>query len=122
MSDAKQGCRWFGRRHDAAAYTTDAKTRTPIGAICVHCQEMIAPEDDGWISSNGVVFHRACFVRGFVGSVAHLERRCGCFIPGSAEGDPPELTVREAAELALVTFEAMPRTLRNAQSWDGDDD
>jgi hypothetical protein len=39
-----------------------------------------------------------------VGSVAHLERRCSCYVPGATEGDPDGLTRRAAAEAAVQAF------------------
>jgi hypothetical protein len=56
--------------------------------------------------NNGdLVMHRACGMRGIIGSVAHQEQRCACFVPGSDEGDPPDMTRREAAEAALAIWE-----------------
>ncbi len=49
--------------------------------------------------------HRECLIRLVVGSVAHQERRCHCYIPGSTASDPPHLTLRQAAKLAWVKFE-----------------
>jgi hypothetical protein len=40
-----------------------------------------------------------------IGSVAHIERRCGCYVSGSMEGDPPEATRREAARAALNAWQ-----------------
>jgi len=51
--------------------------------------------------------HQECLFRSIAGPVAHIEHRCGCFIPGSSEGDPPGMTVREAARAALEAFERL---------------
>jgi len=42
-----------------------------------------------------------------IGSVAHLERRCCCYVPGSTEDDPPHMTPRQAARAALVLYNAV---------------
>ena len=52
-----------------------------------------------------LLFHRECQMRQFVGSVAHLEGRCQCFVPGSTCTDPPEMTRREAARAAVAAWE-----------------
>lgn len=48
--------------------------------------------------------HRVCLFRSVSGSVAHIEGRCGCFVPGSSERDDPGLTRLQAAEAALAAF------------------
>lgn len=48
--------------------------------------------------------HRECGVRAVCGSVAHIEHRCSCYVPGSAEGDDPSLTKRDGARLAAAAF------------------
>jgi len=83
----------------------------PVGHACGHCGEPIAAEDTGWLiphvagsAASLLPFHHACHLRGVVGSVAHQERRCSCFIPGSQAEDDPALTRRQAAEAALAYF------------------
>jgi len=44
--------------------------------------------------------HLDCFLRTLFGSVAHLEGRCSYYVSGSQEGDPPEMSRREAARRA----------------------
>jgi hypothetical protein len=46
--------------------------------------------------------HVECLLRLTIGSVAHIERRCGCYVAGSTESDPPHMTLREAARAAMV--------------------
>jgi hypothetical protein len=81
----------------------------PVGEPCVHCHEPIVASDDGWLipqpGTPEAVYHRACFVRSIIGSVAHVEHRCSCWVPGSSESDPPGMSLREAAEAALAAFE-----------------
>lgn len=82
-------------------------TATPIGEPCGRCEEPIVEGDAGVIlphlDGTGVVsevpFHRACFLRGVLGSVGHQQRRCSCF--GGTEEDPPEMSKREAAKAAV---------------------
>jgi hypothetical protein len=57
--------------------------------LCVWCGEA-APE-------TGV--HQECLFRMVVGSAAHQLGECSCY--GGEREDPPHLTKREAAELAL---------------------
>lgn len=38
--------------------------------------------------------------RAVVGSVAHLQRTCSCYVEGSELNDPPGLSLREAAKAA----------------------
>lgn len=76
-------------------------TETPVNETCNHCEEPIALGDQGVIYDNGPVAHLNCFLRGIVGSVAHQLKQCGCFVKGATEGDPPELTRRQAADKAV---------------------
>jgi hypothetical protein len=75
-----------------------------MGALCAHCNEPIAANDAGFLMSPpvAVAFHRACFLRSVVGSVAHQMRLCSCFVPGSTCSDDPNLTRRQAAEAAMA--------------------
>lgn len=50
--------------------------------------------------------HYACGFRAVCGSVAHIEQRCSCFVPGASETDDPALTKRQAAQAALDAFRA----------------
>ena len=63
--------------------------------ICQYCTEPSSTED-GW--------HRECKVRAVLGSVAHFEKRCGCYVPGSTEGDPPGTTLRQGAIAAYKAW------------------
>ncbi len=72
--------------------------------ICVYCNEEILPGERA--DNKGSDFHPECLFRAVAGSVAHLQRRCSCFVPGSREGDPPGLTRRQAAAAALAYYYA----------------
>jgi hypothetical protein len=70
--------------------------------ICPLCDEPIVAGDVLSKSQvNGGPAHHECVFRSFAGSVAHIERRCGCYVKGSDEHDPPGMSRREAARAAL---------------------
>lgn len=96
--------KWFGAWHPAPAYLDTPEVETPVGAPCGYCEETILAGDDGFIDAGGKPFHRACFLRMVIGSVAHVQHRCSCFVQGAHEGDPPGMTLREGAEAALEAF------------------
>jgi hypothetical protein len=84
----------------------------PVNTNCFHCEEPIRQGEPGFsmmhvgnLSASRVYEHRACFLRGIFGSVAHIEHRCSCFVPGSECGDPGGLTRRQAAEAAVRAYE-----------------
>lgn len=84
----------------------------PADVICFHCEEPIAKNEAGFsmfhignLSATRVYEHRACFLRGIFGSVAHIEKRCSCYVPGATCGDPEGLTARQAADAAVAAFE-----------------
>lgn len=96
------------------AYDWDEpKVETPVGAVCGHCGEPIAHDDGGCLlpcvglgESKEIAYHHTCFMRTVIGSVAHQQRRCMCYVPGSTEEDDPTLTRRQAAEAARAFFES----------------
>lgn len=83
----------------------------PVGAFCPQCGETIFAKDSGVILAGPAMFgggcydaytpgpaiHRNCFFRLTFGSVAHVRKRCSCYVPGSTEHDDPALSPREAA-------------------------
>lgn len=48
--------------------------------------------------------HQECRFRMVGGSVAHIERRCSCYVPGADETDPPGMSLREGARAALRAY------------------
>jgi len=72
---------------------------------CTWCGEALEQYDRHPAFSDAV--HFECGFRSVVGSVAHIEGRCSCFIAGSDEGDPQGMTKRQAAQSALKTFMAI---------------
>jgi hypothetical protein len=104
----------------------------PVGAPCFHCSEVFDDGDlgvaMGVLKTNGLggmtvcdeePYHRECFLRLVVGSVAHQERRCTCFSgTASEDGEPrsgelrsvsgeddPSLSKRQAAVVAVRSYE-----------------
>jgi len=92
---------WFGQSWGAPLCGPRNHAVTPAGIACAWCDEPIDAEDSGVIYSNGPAMHFECFIRSFAGSVAHIERRCPCFVAGSKDHDDPGLTKREAARAAM---------------------
>jgi len=73
---------------------------------CFHCGEAIVPSDDRIRCANGPVAHGNCFLRCVIGSVAHLLRKCRCFVPGSILRDPEGMSRRQAADAAVIAWKA----------------
>jgi hypothetical protein len=83
----------------------------PPGEVCLRCEEPITPDDGGYgtpmVTATGVGFawhHEECFIRQMVGSVAHINQRCSCFVANSHEEDPPGLSRRQAARAAMFAW------------------
>jgi hypothetical protein len=55
---------------------------------CLFCDEPVLPTDQQ--DPHAVI-----------GSVAHFQRRCSCYVLGASCGDPEGMTKREAARAAL---------------------
>jgi hypothetical protein len=116
--------KWFGESWDAPVCEIVDHVATPVGEKCLHCDEPIAEGDYGvvipLVDGNATIpipEHYACFMRRIIGSIAHLTRRCSCYVPGADEGDPPGLSKRLAAELALEHYERIGRAnARNRHS------
>lgn len=75
----------------------------PVGEPCSWCEEPIAAYELGYSLmcmgedfAKRIYTHRSCFLRGVIGSVAHIERRCSCYVHGAGDGDDPNLSKREA--------------------------
>lgn len=68
---------------------------------CMHCGELILP-NEVIVDVPAARLHRECLVRSLAGPIAHLEKKCSCFVPGAIEGDPPGLSRRAAAKLVLT--------------------
>jgi hypothetical protein len=70
---------------------------------CYHCGEPIVAELAHRITTcdGPAQLHHECNFRLIAGSVAHIERRCSCFVAGASETDDPRLSRRQAARAAL---------------------
>jgi hypothetical protein len=86
--------------------------RLPVNTKCFYCDEPIHKNEQGFsmmhignLSASRIYEHRECFLRGIFGSVAHIEKQCSCFVPGSTCGDPDGMTPRQAAQAALAAYE-----------------
>lgn len=76
-----------------------------MARFCEYCGEPITPGEH--LPFERSRFHGECIFRLMSGSLAHQERRCGCFIRGATETDPPGMTKREAAKAALAAFDRL---------------
>ena len=70
---------------------------------CPHCVEPITADDATERTGNGEVLHRECLIRMVAGSAAHQLHECSCY--GGDREDPPGLSRRQAARLALQICE-----------------
>ena len=78
---------------------------------CTWCGEKILASESNVFYPN---CHRECAIRQACGSVAHLEKRCGCYVEDSEEGDPPGMSKREAAFAAMQLLQAQEREREEA--------
>lgn len=100
--------KYFGRVHGCPLDME--RIDPPNCAPCTHCSEPITGADDGFalpVVGETVLaaYHRACFMRRVIGSVAHQQKRCSCYVAGASCNDDPNLNVRQAAEAALKFWE-----------------
>ena len=59
--------------------------------------------------------HLECGFRSIAGSVAHLQKRCSCYIQGAEETDPPGVSKREAARMALEFYRTTEFKFRDVE-------
>lgn len=69
--------------------------------VCAWCEEPIEATDKATVGQNFVT-HAECMARSVLGSLAHLKKTCSCYVAGSTESDPPELTKRQGARIAAI--------------------
>jgi hypothetical protein len=67
---------------------------------CIHCGEPVLDHEPHDQYANGPIAHRPCFMRALIGSLAHQQQQCSCYVLGSECGDPSDMTRRQAAEAA----------------------
>jgi hypothetical protein len=113
---------WFGESWGAPMCEDAPHVTTPVGALCLHCEEPVRADDRGvtvpqcglddlarrldperLLAPSRVALHLECHLRDTVGSVGHIEGRCSCV--GGDEEDPPGLSRREAAVAAVAAWE-----------------
>lgn len=106
--------KWFGAKHDAPAWDYAEPVATPVGEKCKWCGEPILEGEAGvcfpqvYIVVGGIelrewlAYHLECHLRQVLGSYGHLTKQCSCH--GGSLEDPPELSRRQAALLAYLTF------------------
>lgn len=76
--------------------------------VCAHCGEAILATDECMPFNGGLVLmYRCCGLRGILGSLAHLQGRCSCYVPGSTAADPEGMTLRQAAEAAVAEWKRL---------------
>jgi hypothetical protein len=104
--------KWFGIHR---ADPEEEVVATPVGKPCGFCEEGIEMGDRGvtfpHIDERGVVempYHFECHMRLVIGSVGPLRRRCSC--NGGDEGDPPGMTLLQAARAAFHLWQAITGT------------
>jgi hypothetical protein len=68
---------------------------------CPYCSEPLLP-DEPVTDFARQWHHRECAVRQIAGSAAHQLGECSCY--GGTREDPPQMTLRQAAQLAYDTF------------------
>lgn len=95
---------YFGAARDAPAWRSMAPIATPAGAPCTWCSEPIKQGDDGIVDAGGHPYHANCWIRQVSGGVNHLQGTCTCR-GGKDPADPPDMTLRQAADKAVELFE-----------------
>ena len=74
-------------------------------STCHWCDEPILASESIAADFPLLHMHRECALRGVLGSLGHLQRRCSCFVKGSeAEHDPLHVSKRDAARWAAVVY------------------
>ncbi len=69
---------------------------------CPWCEEGLQ-RGEALVHQQGLVYwHHECLFRATVGSAAHILKECSCF--GGEREDPPGMSKREAAKLALEVY------------------
>jgi hypothetical protein len=77
--------------------------------VCIGCDEVVFERDDRTSIIDGSTGQRRwghfeCAMRMAIGSAAHLNRECSCYVPGSHEGDPDGVSRRDAAIAAWEIY------------------
>lgn len=97
---------WFGQNWSAPICTEEDHIDTPIGKSCYHCGEIFVEGDQGVTNIQDYSFHYECNLRGILGGANHIRGTCTC-CGGSDDPDPPNVSKREAARLAVLEWEKL---------------
>lgn len=102
--------KWFGPAPFAPICGDIEQVPAPAGLPCAWCEEPIVATDNGYVMPlvglDSVVdkpWHADCQMRQVVGGFNHIRGTCTC-CGGADPPDPPNLSTRAAAELAVFTF------------------
>ena len=84
---------FFGQRWDAPAFDEAREVPTPVGEVCLFCEEPVSAGDSGthmaYVGAEGPgvrAVHIECFLRQSLGSLSHLTLRCSCYGGTEHEG------------------------------------
>jgi hypothetical protein len=103
---------WFGKNWGAPVCADEDHVETPIGKSCLRCKETFVDGDQGMTDVLGQSMHLECQLRSIIGGVNHIKGTCAC-CGGTDDPDPPNVSKREAARLAVIEWEkkiGIPRT------------
>lgn len=96
------------------AFEPGEEIPVPVGEKCLRCGEDIAVTDSGvempHIATTGSsikYLHHECHLRQILGSYGHLTKQCSCY--GGNLEDPPDVSKREAAKMAVAIFRLQNR-------------
>lgn len=103
--------KWFGTKPWGPLCKEVEQVPTPVNERCARCDEPILASEDGLViphlgGPDGPVdhpYHWECQMRAIVGGYNHQRGRCFC-CGGDQPPDPPDMTRREAAKLAVTAF------------------
>lgn len=93
---------------------------SPVGTHCIWCNEEFVEGDQGVVLPSAgledskptfVHYHKNCFLRTIIGSLGHQRKQCSCF--GGTLEDPLDVSLREAANLAVRECENLGRIQSN---------
>lgn len=104
---------WFGPKRWGAPCAGRSRIATPTGEPCAWCEEAIEVPDSGLLMPHIDVggerlrpWHAECAARSVLGGANHLRGGCSC-CGGELPPDPPALTRRQAAVLAVAVAREM---------------
>jgi len=97
---------WFGQNWGAPVCTEEDHIEIPVGQSCHHCGETFIDGDRGITNAQGYSWHLECHMRGIIGGLNHLRGTCSC-CGGKDDPDPPYVSKRIAAQLAMFEWERL---------------